>query len=713
MAPSVSGSLGGRLAGSLSGRTRPASVASILGANLLEHLDAASLADGTVATWLSAGGSSATQGTAARRPTRAATSCNGLPGVTAAGDDFLEMTLATQIAAGSRPWMAFVGGLTSLQAGCFCLLTGAAETEQLQIYATLAGGSECRYSYYRDDDSGAGAASVCGGADLDVHVFEIGMTVGGTSTGAIDGARRDSVRDGTPTLPFTKVRFFAETTTPTAAVSGVIGEWVLCAEEPTLAQKRALRDYWYAKYSIQTMMSRARTFNPGELDPAIQGRFCGAASYGGYSYAFPIAGNHGRVARRRENAHFEDASSWEVYDRTGLSPSTDSLESVTGVGRYAYATTSGNKLIRYDMAEPNFTSPAAGSWLEMNLSTIPGVVSGVMYLYPFASSDGTRLYLPHCAFGTSNGVQCLEVDISDPSRFQDATAYTVSPTTTLIGALCKGFFGGAPIEPNVQYPQGGAFFLGHQYDVDRLAAIESGSNTITVADTSQLAEGALVTGTGIPGSAVITDITGTTVTLSQNATETHASVSLHFAVMHGNHAIWDKSLGAFDELAAWSTVDVASFNPEYRAGSDACFMGGSIYICPGEIISAAGDGKLFLKWDTALPPGSAGSWTPLSGEDIYPADPTLLHGYTGMFADQQGRYVVASQLELRGDGMSTVIDTEHGGGFVAAAAKWTDTRHYGNGFDSHYGFYRGCSTPTGYFHTCYHGDNFLFVERAV
>lgn len=692
------------------------SVAGILGGGLLEHLDAGTLSNGDTASWLSVGpgGSTASQGTAARRPSRAATSCGGRPGVTAAGDDFLEMTLNTQIAAGSRPWMAFVGGLTSLQAGCFVLLTGAAETEQLQVYATLAGGSECRYSNYRwDNSNGAGAASVCGGADLDVHVFEIGMPAGGTDTSAIDGARRDHVRTGTPTNPFTKVRFFAETNVPGAAVRGVIGEWVLCTSEPTTAQKRALRAHWYAKYSIRSMMARSKMFNPSVLDGAILGRFCGAASYGGYSYAFPISGNHGRVVRGDESQHFEDATSWQSFNRTGLTPSTDSLESVTGVGRYAYATTSGNKLIRYDMAEPNFTSPAAGSWLEMNLSTIPGVSIGNMYLYPFANSAGTKLYLPHCAFGTSNGVQCLELDISDPSQFQNTASYKVSPTTTSIGALCKGFFGGAWVEPNAQFPQGAAFFLGHQYDVDRLAATTNGSDEIEVADTSELAVGALVTGAGIPGSSVILDITGTTVTLSKNATATNASVSLHFAVMHGNHILWDPSLGSFSTLAAWSTVDVASFNPEFRAGSDACFMNGSVYVCPGEIISAAGDGKYFLKWDTSLPIANAGSWASLAGPDIYPADETLLHGYTGIFADHQGRYVAASQLELRGDGMSIVIDTEHAGGFVPAAAKWTDTRHYGNGNDTHYGFYRGAPNSSGYLHTCYHGQNLLLVERAA
>lgn len=98
--------------------------------------------------------------------------------------------------------------------------------------------------------------------------------------------------------------------------------------------------------------------------------------------------------------------------------------------------------------------------------------------------------------------------------------------------------------------------------------ITSGSNSIaSLASTTGLAVGQAVSGTGIPAGAYVVTISGSTITISQDATATTTGVTLTFAHRFATATNLKDQLDVLDYRLSQATIDVVPFFAQTSSGN--------------------------------------------------------------------------------------------------------------------------------------------------
>lgn len=204
-----------------------------------------------------------------------------------------------------------------------------------------------------------------------------------------------------------------------------------------------------------------------------------------------------------------------VNIQTGNVRISNSGTSLTVNGAVTSAVGSGfGVLVRFGAGQGVTFSNSANYWEG---TTILG--EGSLYCFPTALPVTSGL-----SIGTSNSA-----DFGTSGSFTRAlgtAAGQVQLGRSNDGQRANGFSArGGALNLNLGGAAGDLVFLN---TFSRTAATTNASAALTITDTSNLAVGMSVTGTGIPVDTLISSISGTTVTLNKVATATNASVSLTF-----------------------------------------------------------------------------------------------------------------------------------------------------------------------------------------
>lgn len=115
----------------------------------------------------------------------------------------------------------------------------------------------------------------------------------------------------------------------------------------------------------------------------------------------------------------------------------------------------------------------------------------------------------------------------------------------------------------------------------KAGAITSGSATVTVTDATNLLAGMSITGTGIPADTLVSNVVGTTVTLSKNATATNAAAALTFyaaattARLNASILVLNGA-NADSALTFQNPVDLNGFNRVIQVSANTATLTGGI-----------------------------------------------------------------------------------------------------------------------------------------
>lgn len=115
----------------------------------------------------------------------------------------------------------------------------------------------------------------------------------------------------------------------------------------------------------------------------------------------------------------------------------------------------------------------------------------------------------------------------------------------------------------------------------------SGSNIVSVENTTGLAVGMPISGSGIPSGTTVTSFTSNTVTLSNNATATASNVSLNFNFTNAYGITYLNKIGPFCGIMVSGAIFESSYYPNvnYTATAD-------IYVTEVEILETANPGNV-------------------------------------------------------------------------------------------------------------------------